>query len=115
MNAIFRAIVQKKKFVIDVSCVILVMFIGWIVRLGNLILITFYNGDKMRISQKRTCRSCRAFYRLSPIDTHCDIGYEQYNGKPLEPCPKPLTNIEQNKIALGKLELSVIVRSLEND
>ena len=51
----------------------------------------------MRISQKRTCNNCKA-----EVQGLCDLGYDSdiykvYHGitvsyRPLEPCPKPITN-----------------------
>ena len=56
-------------------------------------------GNKMIMSQKRTCERCKAidYHRIYPI---CLLGYKtkakEYKGNvigsiPLEPCPKPIT------------------------
>ena len=51
----------------------------------------------MKISQKKTCKGCRAWAAWKTTPT-CDLGYEIQNGKegfvctnakPMEPCPKP--------------------------
>ena len=51
----------------------------------------------MRLSQKRTCDKCRAFYVYTG-DAHpeCSLGYEIITEGyiPAEPCPKPITNKE---------------------
>jgi hypothetical protein len=51
----------------------------------------------MKLSQKRTCNSCKAeSYDSRPYIARCELGFsvteKNYEGIPLEKCYKPLTN-----------------------
>jgi hypothetical protein len=51
----------------------------------------------MRLSQKKNCNSCKAGWTTSqPFKQHCDLNCKVsskfFEGIPLEPCYKPLTN-----------------------
>ena len=48
----------------------------------------------IKLSQKRTCESCKAMYQSQYID-RCELGYQfDKHFKPLEICPKPKTYSE---------------------
>ena len=60
----------------------------------------------MKLSQKRNCNGCKAgWYNTHPIDHKCDLRIPikngNYEGIPMEPCMKPLTNKDYISIKLG--------------
>ena len=51
----------------------------------------------MRLIRARSCLRCRAFTAsgggsaFGPRRDACELGYRQRKGRPMEPCPRPLT------------------------
>jgi len=50
------------------------------------------------MTMKYTCKRCRAYDIHNSCSSACTLGYDQINGIPQQPCPKPLT-IEQLNIS----------------
>ena len=58
----------------------------------------------MKLSQKRNCNGCKAGWNdTHPLKHYCTLGFEVKNGDfegiPLEPCYKPLTNDKYIKVS----------------